>query len=415
MLFRGKIRDFLHSPQAEYYLVLSLFKLGIGAVLLLMGWDALGLKGNSIFNIAAVTGLAFFPAAFARPILKRFSAIRETLFLSIGLMLCSLFIFLEPFVARFSLSTFFVVHFSLWVLIFLCEVLAERWFIRVCKNESKETVGKLSGYSMSVIQIAVLCGPIVVALSRKVSVLAPYVATAAIFAVGAIVTWVTSLRTNASVTQSISASNKDKVQDPETQTLINWYVFAFALVWPTVALFNMAAPLIAKNFLLGDIDIAAALEAVLAAAIALSGALYPKFTALLPVQLRNKVMIAVLVVAAMTLSLGSQKFLLVSLGLVLTGIAWGWFRVESRSYLARVFTPEQAGAIVANANALSAPLVIAYLMIYYIELSLINSRTASFVLPAAYLASGLVFLVLFNRTAKYQRMRLTDRVTRGDS
>jgi hypothetical protein len=92
-----------------------LFKVAVGAILLLIGWDSIGISGNGSANIAITMGLSFLPAAFAKPLFKKFSDIPIHKVLTFSLIICSILIITEHFLIRKCLYVFFIIHRRSWV------------------------------------------------------------------------------------------------------------------------------------------------------------------------------------------------------------------------------------------------------------------------------------------------------------
>lgn len=363
------------TVESTYLRTLFLFKVAVGALLLLVGWDALDIKGDSIFNITLLTGLAFVPAAFAKPLYYRLSHFAEDKITKIGLLFAAIFVLIEMLILSKQIYFFAVVHFILWTIIFLIEVSLERWFVLAAKGLKTDEIKKLSGLSMTTIQLAIVIGPVIVALVKGINAQAPYVIISLLFIFGAFISKIQS------------SHNSNSVQSVENLKTKTSYLFAFALIWPTLSVFNMIVPIMAKFGVGQSINVAAAFEVAVALGSATAGYLVSnKFFKL------DKKMGFVLVLATSILITLFYKDVLIAFILIfLLGIGYGLLRVLARQQLGVLFSPLEAGKLIATANALSSPFVVLFLALSYFEYHFFKTI---FTFSLSFICSGLLFLYI---------------------
>jgi hypothetical protein len=366
-----------------YLFCLFLFKTAVGALLLLIGWDALNLKGDSILNVTLVTGVAFLPAAFARPLYTRVAKHEDSKLIFHFMWIASLLVLLELIwmkVVNGSIYVFSIFHFILWILIFLVEVSFERWFVRISKTLEAEAVSKLSAVSMGLIQLGIIVGPVVIGISKKIDVTIPYVLTAILFIICAIYS-------RSAKPVSISESSV-KIVNPHELLITT----AFALVWPTIATFNMAVPLAVKLLNSTDINLAMLIEVALAVGSSMIGFVMSRLKS----PFNTTVIFLGIVISAFAFTIFSFSIELICLSSFFLGLFYGSMRISARAVFARLVEPKDAGTLMARANAFSAPIVILYLFCAYLEYSKFKTF---FSMGLAYSLSGYLFYKLV-RTKK---------------
>jgi len=368
------------SDKQRYLTCLFFFKMAVGALLLLIGWDAIGLKGDSAGNVAMVTLLAFAPAAFARPLYWKISKFTDLTLIRISLFSSFVFVLIERsvmFATHAEKEIFYVIHFLLWIFIFLNEVTLERWFVTISKSMSDDELKSISGSSMAVIQFGIILGPILAGFSKNYSPQMPYYITAILFFIPLVF-----IATGKSQ-QIVINVKKSKVISRRFDILL-----AFSLIWPTLAVFNMAVPLVSNKYYTDGLNVAVALEVALALGSALAGVFYSKLSKIL----FNESLVAVgIAIICLCIEFFKTNMYLLSISIFLLGLFYGTLRISSRAYLAKNISPDEVGNLISKANALSSLLVAAYLYLFYIE----NKSTGSlFVMMIAFVVSSIFFVFM---------------------
>lgn len=374
-----------------YLTTLFLFKASVGSILLLVGWDIIGFSNDSSFNVALITGLAFLPAAFAKPLYNRLGHLTESFVASVSLIISSILVLIELFYITYNLKNiyfFATIHFILWIFIFLIETFLERWFVKISEDLKDVEIRNLSGFSMGLIQIGVISGPVLVWLTKYISFSAPYISTSILLVLSSI-PGVVLFRKHRNLLSfsKISSTNSIPIAiEYQGKQLI--FVLAFALIWPTVATFNMVVPLLVKTYLRDTISAAVILEAALALGTASVGILLSRFQL---AYLNSKKSFIGLFGSIILLIINLNNFVILSLSIFLIGFFYGHLRILSRTKLAKENSSLIAGKIIAASNALSAPLVIIYLLFSYLEFN--SLQTISFC-GLSFLVSGSIFYLV---------------------
>jgi len=374
------------------YLYLSslfLFKTSVGAILLLVGWDIIGVSSNSAFNVALITGLAFLPAAFAKPLYKKFGHLSEQSVAATSLIGSSLIVIAELlFISSGSdkIIIFGAIHFTLWTLIFLIETFLERWFVNISGELSYEETSKLSGLSMALIQVGIILGPIAIWATKLYSEKAPYLFTSCILAISAIPALLDKNKLS-----SIANTSNNNLSSNENKNNGNLFILSFALVWPTVATFNMVIPLLIRNSFKQSISSAVALEVCLAAGSACIGFIASAYkkNIIIPLYSILGILLSTIALIGFTSSLT-----VLAISIFCIGLFYGSLRISARAALAKNFSGHYAGHIIATSNGLSAPLVVLYLLTCYYEYSTFQSIMFC---GLSFLTSGLMFYQLTRR------------------
>lgn len=380
------------SPQytastTSYLLTVASFKLALGAIFLLVGWESLHFEGREILTIAVATGLSFLPAAFAKPLFQKVAARSATKTITVFLLLSAVLVATLPFLRPMSPWALGSAYFVTWILFFVLEAALERWFMGLAAKGSREDATRLSSLSTAIIQVSVICGPLFIASVKSLTagVSLPFFMISLFLGCGAVV----AALAPADAIEPVKAKGEAVAPPAEGKWLS---IVALASIWPAIAIFNMVIPIIAKNYLASGLDGAAWLEFVFGGAMAVTGfglaALKRRFPGL------DLAMVA-LPLAALGLGLFAVGFQSEALALTATGIigiCYGFMRIEIRAALAMRYSAVTAGSIVASANALSAPFVLIAVMIGYREYTTMSDAAAyNLTLPAIF---GLSMLLL---------------------
>src|SRR5579872_7350947 len=109
----------IREKTSPYLLCLFLFKMAVGAILLIVGWDSLSFSKDWLLNICIIMALSFFPAAFARPLFQKFSKVFIPRLVTVCLWAASFTFLVEWFLISKKSPALFFVHFILWIFIFI--------------------------------------------------------------------------------------------------------------------------------------------------------------------------------------------------------------------------------------------------------------------------------------------------------
>ncbi len=380
-----------NSSKLAYITSLFLFKLGVGAILLLVAWDTLGFSGSPIFNVTFIMVLSFLPAAFSNPLFKRFRHIKTRNFLTTAYILSALLLPIESLLINHHLSLpLYICHFILWIILFLIDVACEQWFVALSKPLSSEQTQRLTGLSFAIAQLGVILGPLLVILCEPINHYLTYFVITGLFIVAAL------LAVRAPTLETHHAQQPSSPTPTKAITLPKsaWpYVLGFALVWPTVAIFNISIPLLAKSHAYHSINVAGLLELLVGGSKVIVGFLYARLALHTAVKHRALTAGLTLALAAGVMYIGHGRLSIASVATFLLGSSFGLLRTDLRQQLARQFSPEVAGLVVAQANSWSALFVTVYGALFWLIASY-SQQAFSPLFPLAYSVIAIIFTAI---------------------
>ncbi|KTD13215.1 MFS transporter [Legionella jamestowniensis] len=377
---------------AYFYLsVLFLFKLAVGGILLITSWDALSLSDDSLLNICLLMALSFFPATFSRTVFKKLKKFSLKQQVRINFTTTFVLLGLEYFFLVAKSPIVFIVNFLLWISIFLIEIVFEKWFVGLSHLFSINEARRLSGISTTVGQIGLIIGPLLMILIKPFSASLPYIFCMVILLIPATI----SLFLNINFQNENEKNGRELKNNP---SII--YTIALSLIWPTIVIFNITAPLLAKNQF-DSINIAAIMEFLIALAMAAIG-----FCHILTIDYMShfKRIIYVSIIlfcSATSIFLFPNSLKIIFISTFFIGLSFGYLRIELRAFLSQKFSSEDAGEIVARANSWSGPLVLIYCLLYYFDSTLRSYHQISIVFPLSFIvgASIISFLLISDTEA----------------
>lgn len=381
---------------ASYLSCLFFFKVAVGAILLVTGWDSLAISDNGLINITVIMALSFFPATFARPLFQQLGMIPIPTLLTFSLCIAGALIITEHFLMEINLIATFIVHFILWIFIFVIEVACEKWYVSLSQNNQLTSIRKLSGTSTSIGQLGLILGPLLVMLSKEYSQALPYLIISATFIIASIFSLAALFNVNK---KNIISNNSPVVMDNQIDKRRFLYVLGFALIWPTLTVFNLSIPVLAKTEY-NSINVAGFLEILIAMATVIAGFLHPYVTQAITFHKRTLLVFTTLFIALFVTYLFNANFLLISFGIFLLGLTFGYLRIELRTYLSQQFEPKVAGEIVAAANSWGGILVIIYAGLFYICTQIQGSNGLSLIFPISFILCAAIFTYILNIEAK---------------
>ena len=394
----------MKSLQGTHFYLSCLFfyKVAIGAILLITSWDSMGVtnSNNSITNVVIVMGLSFFPAMFARPIVRVFTNISAQVLLLSTLALGSIFILIECFLIHQNSSLFFIIHFFVWVLIFVAEVATEKWFVSLSHGFELGYSRRLSGISVGIGQVGIVTGPIIAMLTNINSDILPYWTIFCCFAIASLLALLGKQHLNKfqEDTEDIYNKSFNKMIPIVTQHQRLLYILGFAIIWPTLTIFNISTPVLAK-FQFNTIEVAAIMEALISLAMAFAGFFHPLLIKLKSSLFRAYIVAGLLVLSSISMYLLDYSAIAVLVGTFLLGASFGYLRVELRAYLAKHYESNKAGHILAIANSWSGPLVIIYSLMFYLNSKMVAVKGLTISFPITFIICASLFLVILTREA----------------
>ena len=372
------------------------FKLAIGAILLATSWDVLTVSHNGIINVSLLMVLSFFPAAFARPLFRWFSFIDLKKIISVSFFCSAFIIFIESFFILSKPYVGLIINFVLWIFIFVIEVSCERWFATLSQSVGFGNIRKLSGISTSTAQLGVILGPPIVILMKHFGVLFPYYAISFILLLASVLSGITRWEK-----LDVTSSTFTVKSNPASNflSLKSAYILAFALIWPTLAIFNISAPLLAMHSY-HSINVAATMEVLLGVATIAVGLAHPYTTKYF--EKRTWLVLLILILSVLLMYYFSNLLLIVFLGTFFTGLSFGYLRIELRAFLCVRFKPVAVGEIVAASNSWSAPLLMVFCFVFYLYARNSNGivHGLTFAFPLSFALTAIVFFIVLFKDRK---------------
>jgi hypothetical protein len=389
----------MFSEARSYLTCLFFFKVAVGAVLLAIGWDALTVSSNPFASVSLIMALSFAPAAFARPLFKKLQHIATPRLLT-GLLFCSgILILIESMLIHADSYFLYVVHFILWIAIFLVEVATEKWFVTLSHTNALQKSRKLSGISTSVGQIGVICGPLAVMAARLINSNWCYLIIFLSFLLASI----TAFQGRKSFTVQIKGSSASTANSTATQNAHKKiYILCFALIWPTLTIFNISIPVLAKSPIYNSINVAGLLEILIGAATASAGLLHGVVTNVGTYRQQISVVCTLFIMSLLTSYFFAMHLWVISISIFLLGLSFGYLRVELRAYLSRRFPPSVGGEIIAAANSWSAPLVIIYSLLLYLNINYFTVHGLAICFPLAFFLCAAIFVYVINAESRQE-------------
>ena len=381
-----------------YLINLFFFKLAVGAILLATSWDSLTLSQNSLLNISLLMALSFTPATFARPLFNKLSGISLQKLLPIAFWISALLILIESHFIVVKSHLVFTVNFILWIFIFFIEVSSEKWYVTLSQDIALKKVRKLSGISTGIAQTGMILGPVLVLPAKTYNHALIYWIISATLIIASLTPLLISNKPSYKITNT---PEKTKESQPSKKDSRAAYVLAFAMIWPTLAIFNISAPVLSK-IEFGSINVAGTMEMLIGLATALAGFLHPLATKLLTHKKRVLYIFFTLSFFTLLIYFYPNMLSVVFIGTFFTGLTFGYLRVELRTFLSRRHTPKVAGEIVAAANSWSGPLVLIYCLIFYFNASSGIQKGVSIAFPISFIIAGIVFCLFLLSNSQYQ-------------
>lgn len=380
-----------------YLGILFLFKLMVGGILLITSWDALSLSNDPLWNISLLMALSFFPATFSRTLFNKLKAFSLHHQISIN-FISMFFLFGLEYVFLLEKSpNVFIVHFLLWISIFLTEIIFEKWFVGLSNNFNINESRRLSGISTTAGQMGLIVGPILMIILKQYSYSTPYYFCTLILLTLGIVPLLFKLPFQNDEHRNIGHKSK------KNPSII--YTVAFSLIWPTLAIFNTTAPILAKSQF-ESINVVGVMEFLIGLAMAIIGFSHI-FTMRYMDHFKRMISVFFLLVGSTSLIFlfpNSLKVIYISTFIV--GLTFGYLRIELRAFLSHKFSSEEAGDIIARANSWSGPLVLIYCGIFYFESSLRISQEVSVVFPLSFIILASIMCYLLISDSKFIKENL---------
>lgn len=381
---------------ASYFLCLFFFKLAVGAILLATGWDSLTISENGLINITIIMALSFFPAAFAKPLFQKLNFITIPKLLTFSLCIAGLLIITEYYLMKLSLIGTFITHFILWIFIFIIEVACEKWYVFLSQNHKLQSIRRFSGLSTSLGQLGLILGPVLIILSKKHSSGLPYWFMLVSFFIASLFAFL-----NTKIKTVILDERATSLNISDNRKLR--YIIGFALIWPTLTIFNLSIPVLAKKEY-HSINVAGFLEILLALATVIAGLIHPYITKTIVFQKRTLIIFLTLFIATLSIYINNSNIIHLALSIFLLGLTFGYLRIELRAYLSQCFEPRIAGEIISSANSLGGLLVIIYAGVFYLCAQLQNENNLTLIFPISFVLCSALFIYILYYEDKNQNV-----------
>lgn len=368
-----------------YLTTLFLFKIAVGAILLAVGWDSLTLSHHEIENICIMMALSFLPAAFSKPLTEFFSTYSIHKILLIFLITSAVLIMVEYFFMNAKSSFVFLINFILWIVIFLTDATCEKWYIALAHKMQLSDIRKMSGLSMTIGQFGVILGPALVLYLKNFNHMQIYISIMMLFLLASAPIFISNKR----YTIFIKNSQDEYFQNNFKKFL---YIIAYALIWPTLVVFNISAPIVSKTAY-HSMNIAGSMEILIGLGSAFSGIIHTVFIGLFKSDFNRIYLASFLLIFLPTLIYFFNNHIVIMLASTFgIGIVFGYLRIELRAYIARFFNPKVGGSIIAFANSISAIFVAIYAFLFYVNSTIQINKSILISFPLCFIVVSLVYL-----------------------
>ncbi len=339
------------NKRIEYLIGLALFKLLVGIILLQVSWSSMSWSDNKILSLVIICSLSFIPAAFSQKLFnflnkKEISRFSNTYFLAFIPLIYLIQAPDTPIIFKF------LANFLIWIGIFLIENIMETIFYILSKDMKQEEKTKLNSQSTMVTHACTLTGPLTLPLLNAINITAlPYflmmiISLVAFFFVKSDI----NISKRTTDTQITCFSLKKNIHA----------ILFIALTWGTLTIINILIPYIGNQF--SSISVMVSLEIAFVGGMLFAGSVFTKIANYINTNLNT--MAILLTIVALGLSF-SHKSMYLTLPLFFTlGTIFGLFRMLYRMDLSKSFQPEISSQIFIMGNAISAPIVALYALLF---------------------------------------------------
>jgi hypothetical protein len=393
-----KIQDLENSNNLFpflFFCCLPLFRLAGCGFLLLANW-VLVHENNTKNGLALSVILSFAPALLVGILSKKLSTYNSIKSTGIAIVLCSLLSFVAS-VSHHQTVLFLLVIFLMWFLFFAIDSLSEGWFAQECQGKTSKYLHKLGGINMTITQVAVLLGPLLIApFSKRLASSQIFVLIGFGFAISSVFSFVRSKHIYLDL-KKLQKRNPDDVEKPRDEGSLKAGNFPlkillpFALIWPCLGLFNMMTPVAAHELAASRVDYAAYVDALLALGMAFSGIVFAT---------KSKLPRGLLIGLGVLGGVCSIGFFLMPQGqwysylsVLALGLGFGSARVALRKMAVETFSPQQVSRLIGKANALGFPLIC--MLVFFYSQNLEHLNLSVFNIGLRHAIPSLSFLTFF--------------------
>lgn len=358
----------------KYLIITALYRFLCGGLILAINWELA--NPESTKDLAISTVLSFVPAIFIPFIINSFlnncsgSSITKLSFLLVFLIVLCIAYFYD-----YTLILIFL-NFVIWIVFFLLETSLEFWFSELVAKENEEYINKYTSISMTVNQVALMVGPLVV------SIVMNYIELYWIFIIYGLVYLFLYF--------SINSNKHTKCVDQLTNGLSNkekiklTHLVMSMLMWPILGTINFTLPTF-TTFNNGQVYEVALLDSALGIGMACIGIILSKYLFNSWINLFFYISIMITIVWYFLNDNLIIKFLL----MLLFGISFGGARIVFRKLIVTKYSSNTVKRVYSIGNAYS--LLILSISIY------IGVQNLSLVwLPSFILLIVLLLLLQFN-------------------
>ncbi len=149
----------------KYLIITALYRFICGGLILAINWELASPESTS--DLAISTILSFVPAIFTPFLInlffKNYSGSNLTKLSFLGIF----FIVIAITMLYQNTLLLILLNFALWIVFFLLETSLELWFSELVENKNEEFINKYSSLSMTVNQVALMIGPLFIAVIMK--------------------------------------------------------------------------------------------------------------------------------------------------------------------------------------------------------------------------------------------------------
>lgn len=352
-----------------YILSLFFYRLSNGCLILAVSWLLLNQSHTGEKNLVWVVISSFLPALLIAPmanyIFKFFSITKITV---IGIFIVILIVFMMIFSISNPTIIIFL-NFILWCIFFFLEGTWEAWFAEIMKSTTnQEKVKKLNSLSMTVSQVSLMLGPLLVGPSIRIfHEKGPFYSAICLYFMSIILVLYFIFSSSSFVLKKV---DKKLIKQESLIEIIKkgpslFLLASLIFVWPVLGMINMMLPIIGKKRLNGVVDKVAFLDAILCLGMAASGIFLAFQISKKMFSSKGIVILSVIgILSIIPLCLIFKNFNNMVFCMFAFGFTFGGLRIIMRNSFLEKLQPNEIGRIVTAANAFGFPIAAFFAFIY---------------------------------------------------
>lgn len=340
----------------NYLIITALYRFICGGLILAINWELASPESTS--DLAISTILSFVPAIFTPFLInlffKNYSGSNLTKLSFLGIF----FIVIAITMLYQNTLLLILLNFALWIVFFLLETSLELWFSELVENKNEEFINKYSSLSMTVNQVALMIGPLFIAVIMK------FIALFWIFLIYGIVYFLLHLgiKKVKLITHDVTCETAHTSKEP---VKIVHYLIGM-LMWPILGTINFMLPTFTayKN---REIHEVALLDSALGVGMAFIGILLSKY-----MSYKWMNIFLIISISISVLWYYYEDTIIIKLLLMLCfGLSFGGARIIFRKIIVTEYASHTVKSVYSLGNALGLPILSVCIYLGMLNLDLV--------------------------------------------